>query len=128
MLEDWQERERWEEEEVRYAEERHQELIADEPSPFCPVCEYMPARCNCMVYGRKLFPSEREPYDWPTRYPPTQNEDYIEIMRFQDWCGEAGEQWRLKNLIQYETIHVKDEILEGGLVVPYYEIREKKSE
>ena len=125
MLEDWQEREIWEEEEVRYAEERHAEMIADEPSPFCPECTYLPAKCNCMVYGRKLFPSEREPYDWQTRMKPLHNEDYIEIMLWQDWCSDKGEQWRLQNCIQYEVVHIKDEILDNGQVVPNYEIREK---
>ena len=121
---DWSEQEQREREEVEFAQQLHDECIADEPSPFCPECEYLPHKCNCMVYGRKLFPTEREPYDWQTRMKPLNGEDHIEIMVWKDWCSDKGKQWRLDNCIQYETVHIKDDVLPCGLVVPHYEVRE----
>ena len=124
MFEDWQEQERRDEEERQWAEQEYIEMHRDEPDPFCPECEMHDSKCDCMVYGRKLFPSQREPYDLHTRLKPLHNEDHIEIMRFQDWCSDKGKDWRKKNCIQYETVHIKDEILPCGQIVPCYEIKE----
>jgi hypothetical protein len=120
----WQEQERREEEERQWAEQEYIELHRDEPSPFCPECEYMPSKCNCMVYGRKLFPTKEEPYDWHTRREPLYNEDAIEIMRFQDWIGDKGDQWRSKNIPpdDSEIVLKKTIKLDSGYEVKYYEV------
>lgn len=114
---DWEDQERFEEEERRWAEEEYTELHRDEPSPWCPECEMGIKGCNCMVYGRKLFPSNEQPYDWHTRMKPLHGEDHIEIMLWKDWCGNEGEQWRKENIPPLPKLKkVRDIIVDGRKV------------
>tara|TARA_R100000773_G_C4221126_1_gene120008 strand:+ start:859 stop:1251 length:393 start_codon:yes stop_codon:yes gene_type:complete len=124
MFDDWQEQERREEEERQWAEQEYIELHRDEPSPFCPECEWHNSKCDCMVYGRKLFPTKREPYDWQTRRKPLHNEDHIEIMKFKDWCSDKGSEWRENNCIKYKTIKTGEKKLSSGEIVEEWEIVE----
>ena len=109
--------------ELQYEEHFYTELHRDEPSPFCPKCEEHDSKCNCIVYGRKLYPEPNNKYDWQTRLKPSYKEDYIEIMNWQDWCGEQGDKWRKENIPEDKTklVKVKDIVLPSGFVVEEWE-------
>lgn len=124
---DWREQEIREEQERQWAEQEYIELHRDEPAPFCPECEIHDSKCDCMVYGRKLFPCDKEPYDWQTRIKPTSNEDYIEIMNFQDWISDKGKAWRDRNCKKFKIIKTGEKVLGEGkdkFIVEEFEVIE----